>query len=298
MIIYQNVTDLPTGSILLERGGSSVIIYLENDLHTHICILVWVDVETGEFKKRYEKYRTKPFILDMYVDKNNGSSVVGTHCPVNLSQLEIGDSVNETIAFKPREEILEHPRYMEVITKHVKIFQALYLRNVCYRMFLCKYFPSLANAYVRSLDDPLEVFEKLKNSSNLLKDATDMNVRTAQSCIDIVCLFIRLTYRELSGGEEILDKLPPNVLINDLIEHIPDFYKVYEKESTEVIRTDKVTFLYNFAFLWVFLIFIVLFISIVWVAPFLINKLFTPPRPHLRPRPHPRRSNQNRSRIF
>lgn len=271
MITYQNINDLPTGSLLLERGGSSVIIYVENDLHTHTCILVWIDSITGEFKKTYEKHVTRPFLFDMYIDKSNPNAV---YCPVNLAQLEVGDSINETVAYKPRDELLNHPRYMEVISKHIEIFQGIFLRNICYRMFVCKYFPSLVDSYIKATDDPYEAFDKLKGSENILKDAVDFNIRTAQSCIDIVCMFMKLTYRELCG-EDILTNIQPRILINDLIEHTPDFYKVYQNDHVEVVRTTKTNNLYNFAFLWVFMIFGIIFVACSLVGPIFIRKMFS-----------------------
>lgn len=272
-IIFQDITSLPTGTILVERGTSVAVIYAQNDLHTHICLLVWVYIDDETFSLYYEKHRTKPFLLDMYIDHNNPKRHM---CPVVLTEIECGNSISESSAYKPKKEVLKHPDYMTVVSKLINIFRVMFLRNACHAMFAHKYLPFIFSSYISSMEDMVQAYEYLKESDNLLKDAVDMNLTSQQSCIDIFALFTRLLHKELFPTSEPILTNTKSMLINDLLTD-PQFYQVYAKDETPTmaIRTSREQNIFHWVYTGILTVMIVGFILCAFFLPNLLPKIFS-----------------------
>src|SRR6185437_12426096 len=186
---------------------------------------------------------------------------------------------NDTSAYKPKKEIYEHPRYLEVLTNIIDIFRVLFLRNLCFPMFAYKYLPNLLENFIETPNEPLESFYSIKHSDNPLKEVIERNIRTIYSCVDICSLYVKILYKELFNEEIFQNR--KRILINDFIKEDSHLYKAYEDQPKLVVKTTETTILLGGLFSATLVASIIFLIFLIKFLPIAIHKVFSHTHPKI-----------------
>lgn len=244
VVTAYDVASLPTGTLIVSRGSCLTILYHSNDMHCHCSILVWCAYDgTDRISMNYEPGKTRPMVfeLDTYVYE------IGDYVMLN----EIGSIVRgNEYAYKPKSEILSHPRYLQAIGNLIRILPLTHLSNDTDYGFMHKWQPNYwRHPETAGFANVRDYYHELSGKENALASGFRERRRISSTCVDLVISFISLLHEDLYirlTGEEIAEgKVPAGnrVLANvddydlsRLLRPNSEIYQLYEKEAQPFLQ--------------------------------------------------------------
>lgn len=281
---------LPTGTLIVTRAYGHIVGYHSNDIHTHCSLLVWCSTDGEDrFSLYYEPGKTRPMNLELT------TSLTRFSCNLLLS--EYPDVIKDhEFGFRPRDFLLEHPRYLDVVKKIVLSFPLLFSFNDCEYSFRHKYAPLIYPSFKSYHHNPREFFKIIKDDP--LKKSTQNTRLFNLSCIDTISLYISLLHEELFINltpQEISEGQTPdtNVRLNSpevmdydiarLIKPDSPVFEFYNREPEKMMRgvfkvTTKLDYhagIFLLPYLLSFVIFTVVCVFLKFIIPRLVFSKFS-----------------------
>lgn len=228
----------PTGTILVSREATDEILYHSNDVHCHTSILLWYYInDSDRLALNYEPGITKPMIFEVLLIDDRFSTVI----------LEMGSTSRiKEHGYLPRQELLTHPRYLEIIAQLVKILTLVYLVNDPFYAFTHKWQSNILKPpHLAGYPNVREYYYDLEKSrENVLETIFKKTKPISSSCVDMTILFVSLLHEKLYinlteeellvGGIPAERKILADVYDYDTARFIrptSDLFQLYEREQ-------------------------------------------------------------------
>lgn len=281
-----SLNNIPTGSLIVSHGAHPFVMYHSNDLHTHVNILIWSMYDGSDrLTMNYEPGVSRALFLDLFPNAN------GLSC--NLVLLGLGEIIrNQEFAHRPLPEVLAHPRYLEVMSRLVKLLPLVLMTNNCKYSCKHKYLPIVfPEAMSVGFANPREYYWELAGSNQPMAIAFRETRHVSVACSDASMLFISLLHEELFIRDIPPELTPDKILASQddydiarLLGDNSDLFQMYERESMPIYKTIFTSpcsmhqcFLFFFPYVFAFIACLALFL----IVPRLVKLVFS--TPSLRP---------------
>ncbi len=238
-----SITDLPTGSLIVSRGSSFIILFHSNDLQCHCSILLWCAHDGSDtISLHHEPGKTRPLIFEV------DTYLASMGHPVILNETGIIVRSRDFV-FRPREDVMAHPRYLAAIQQLVQHLPLTHVSNDITEACRHKWQPKI---WQKSEDftKVREHYRELIRSDNPLASALRGRKPISSACVDAVILFISLLHEELyinltdeekAQGQvpeerRILEKNIDQYDVSRLTLPGSEMYRIYANEPEEFIK--------------------------------------------------------------
>lgn len=273
VLTHYDLESLPTGTLIVSLGSAFRVQYHSNDLNFHIGFLVWSSHDGNDtLFLHYEPGKTRPLVLELDVHLNEYKfSVVLNHLSESVSSRDY--------AYKPRQEVINHPRYLQSIEHIMHIMIYTHFSNDSRHGFKHKWQPKIwTKPELNGYSDLREYYSQLAEEENILLSAFRQRRRLSSTCVDVIMimvsllhesLYINLTPEEIAEGK---NPAPKKILtevdeydVSRFISPESEMYEIYEKTNPSLVLRAVHTHVHEFEandFFYPFIVGILVFIFI------------------------------------
>lgn len=225
------LTNLPSGSLLVDKRGEwlggEIVVWNNNDTNNHTALFFWMKSVGGRDK------------LTMYHEEGSRPVSFGVRIPFGRKASNptiMSDFAQEPefgcVAYHPRKEFLEHPRYLEVLERFLICYHNIAVMNAFTYSCLTRYFTNLLTTpskvengkrYSSAVNVCRTMMKTMERENRIdfehvlresLKSPKMMSIVCVDVCVDMMELiteelFVNIRPEELASG--IQPKPPINV---------------------------------------------------------------------------------------